>query len=267
MGSATSRAVDRPNHATASAILTAVNEQQLAHLLPSLLAEFSGADATEENASSEGPLSLLDLDCGTGHNTLTLARLTRHWRAPVQLEGWDRDGDNIEVATARCRDLQWQNTNSSVTFSKANHWKRLEIGPPVLKYFRHMYEFVLSALVMHRMPLDIFLKGIEGLLSRDSVALITCVHSDFGVDERSFDGSGSDKSELRDELRFRHDVQEVLNAAKRCGLTLQGAVKEVKLSTEVVEKLEHSVRDEAKKWIGRKVWFSVVLRRVTDDKF
>ena len=62
-------------------------------------------------------------------------------------------------------------------------------------------------------------------------------------------------------------MQEVLSAAKRCGLTLQGAVKEVKLSTEVVERLEHSVRDEAKKWIGRKVWFSVVLRRVTDDKF
>ncbi|GAB7326099.1 hypothetical protein MBLNU13_g10120t1 [Cladosporium sp. NU13] len=267
MGTATSKAIDGPNHATTTAIVTAVNEQQLAHLLPPLLAELDGNNATEEDASSGGPTFLLDLDCGTGHNTLTLAGLTRHWRVPVQLEGWDRDGDKLEIARARCKDVQWQNTNSSVTFSKANHWKRLEIGHPGLKYFRHMYEFVLSSLVMHRMPMDIFFKGIEGLLSRDSVALITCAHPEFIVAERGLTGSENEKREIKEELVFRHDVQDVLSAAKRCGLTLQGAVKEVKLSTEMLGKLEHSEREEAKKCVGRKVWFSVVLGRVTDDKF
>lgn len=130
-----------------------------------------------------------------------------------------------------------------------------------------MYEFVLSTLVMCRMPLDVFFKAIEGLLSRDSVALITCVHSEFGVAGGGLSGSEDGKSEMRDEPVLRHDIQEVLNAANRCGLTLQEAVKEVKLSTETVEKLEHSVREDAKKWLGHKVWFGVILRRVTDDIF
>ena len=159
MGTTTSEAVDGPNHATATAIVTAVNEQQLAHLLPSLNAKLDGNDATAEDANSGGPLFLLDLDCGAGQNTLALTGLTRHWRVPAQLEGWDRDGDKLEIVSACCKDCQWENTNSSVILSKGNHWKRLEIGHPALKHFRHMYEFVLSSLVMHRMPLDVFFQG------------------------------------------------------------------------------------------------------------
>lgn len=267
MGTTTSKAVDGPNHATATAIVNAVNERQLAHLLPPLIAELDSNDATREDASSGGPLFLLDLDCGTGQNTLTLAGLTRHWRVPVQLEGWDSDGEKLEIARARCKDCQWENTNSSVIFSEGSHWKRLQIGHPALKYFRHMYEFVLSTMVMHRMPLHVFFKGIEGLLSRDSIALVTCLHPEFGVTERGLDGNKDVGNEIRGESGFRHDVQEVLSAAKRCGLTLHGAVKEVELCTEVIEKLEHSVRENARKWVGRKVWFSIVLRRVTDNTF
>ena len=266
MGTSTSKPVDGPNHATTTAIVAAVNDQQLAHLLPPLIAEVQG-NVAEDHTDANGAVWLLDLDCATGRNTLTLAHLTRHWRVPVQLEGWDRDGDKLEVAKACCKDAQWQNTNSSVTFSRADHWKRLEIGHPGLKYFRHMYEFVLSTLVMHRMPLDVFFKGIEGLLSRDSVALVTCVHPGFGGAEAGLTGSEDEKSRSMEEVRFTHSVQEVLDAAKRCGLTLQGAVNEVKLSTTMVEELEQSLREDAKKWVGRKVWFSVVLRRVTDEPF
>ena len=255
-----SSAPDPIDAATATAITAAVNEQQLASLLPPLLANLH-----EENAKLGGPTSLLDLDCEAGHNTLALAHLTRHWRVPVQLEGWDRDGEKLEFAKARCKDVQWDDTNSSVTFTRTNHWRRLQVGHPGLTYFRHMYEFVLSTLVMHRMPLDVFLKGIEGLLSRDSVALVTCVHPEFGVVENGFTGSEDEKGRVMEEVRFTHSVQEVLEAAAKCGLTVQGAVKEVKLGTEVIERLEHGLREDATKWIGRKVWFGVVLRRLVDN--
>ncbi|KAM0712698.1 hypothetical protein Q7P35_000145 [Cladosporium inversicolor] len=266
MGTATSKAIDGPNHATTTAIVTAVNEQQLAHLLPPLIAELQG-NVADDHTDSHGPICLLDLDCRIGHNTLTLARLTHHWRVPVQLEGWDCDEDNLEVARTRCKAFQWENTNSSVTFSRADHWKRLEIGHPGLKYFRHMYEFVLSTLVIHRMPLDVFFKGIEGLLSRGSVALVTCVHPEFGGAEPDLNGSEDEKGRVVEGVRFRHSVQEVLGVAKRCGLTLQGAVNEVKLSTTMVEGLEQGLREDARTWVGRKVLFSVVLRRVTDEPF
>lgn len=275
MGAATSKAVDSPRQtanaqismdATTTAIITAVNEQHLAYLLPLLIAELQGNIAAE-HTDSDGPLLLLDLDCSTGHNTLSLARLTHHWRVPVQLEGWDHDREKVEIARARCKDVPWENTNSSVTFSHANHWKRLQIGHPGLKYFRHMYEFVLSALVLHRMPLEVFLKGIEGLLSRGSVALVTCVHPEFGVAEWGSTGSEDEKGETGGETAFRHSVQEVLEVAAECGLTLQGAVTEVKLSSTMVKGLEQSLKGDAKKWVGRKVLFSVVLRRLTDDKF
>ena len=72
---------------------------------------------------------------------------------------------------------------------------------------------------------------------------------------------------MTEEVRHRHSVQEVLDAATRCGLTVPGTVNEVKLSTMMVEGLEQSLREDAKDWVGRKVWFSVVLRRVTDEPF
>jgi SAM-dependent methyltransferase len=253
--------------ATATAIVNAVNEQQLAHLLPPLIAALDDKNVTEENASSGGPIFVLDLDCGTGHNTLTLAGLTHDWRVPVQLEGWDRDGEKLEIARALCKDVRWENTNSSVTFSHANHWRRLEIGHPVLKYFRHKYEFVLSTFVVNSMPLDVYFKGIEGLLSRDGVALVTCVHPEFGGAESCLDINENEKHKATGGLRFRYTVQEVLKVAAECGLTLQGDVNEVKLSSTMVEGLEESLRGDARKWVGRKVWFSVVLRRVTDAPF
>jgi SAM-dependent methyltransferase len=252
---------------TATAIIAAVNDQQLAHLLPPLIAALEHKNVAEENASSGGSLFVLDLDCGTGQNTLTLAGLTHDWRVPVQLEGWDRDGEKVEIARTRCKDVRWENTNSSVAFSRADHWRRLEIGHPVLKYFRHMYEFVLSSLIMHSMPLDVFFKGIEGLLSRDSVALVTCVHPEFGGAESCLDINENEKHKATGGLRFRHTVQEVLKAATECGLTLQGAVKEVKLNSTMVEGLEESLRGDARKWVGRKVVVSIVLRRVTDAPF
>ena len=259
-------APDPMDAATATASIAAVNEQQLAHLLPTLIANLEG-NVAEEHTDSHGPICLLDLDCGIGHHTIALASLTHHWRVPVQLEGWDGDGEKVEIARDRCKDVQWENTNSSVTFSHANHWRRLQIGHPNLKYFRHMYEFVLSTLVMNRMPLDVFFKGIEGLLSRDSVALITCVHPEFGVAEDGLTGDENEKNEVRRGSGFRHSVKEVLKVATECGLTLQGAVNGVKLTSTMIEGLEDSLSEDGKKWIGRKVWFSVVLRRVTDDKF
>jgi SAM-dependent methyltransferase len=276
MGPAISKALHR-NHtasapdpidaATATAIIAAVNEQQLAQLLPPLIAALDDKTVTEENASSGGPVFVLDLDCGTGHNTLTLAHLAHDWRVPVELEGWDSHQENVQIAENRCKDVRWENTNSSVTFSRANHWRRLEIGHPGLKYFGHMYEFVLSSLVVNSMPLEVFFKGIEGLLSRDSVALVTCVHPDLGGAGSGLDVNENEKCETIEKSRFRHTVQKVVKVATECGLTLQGAVNEVKLSSMVVEGLEERLRGNARKWVGRKVLVSVVLRRVTDARF
>jgi hypothetical protein len=99
------------------------------------------------------------------------------------------------------------------------------------------------------------------------VALVTCMHPEVGPAGHSSTGNQDEKTEMGGESGFRRSVQEVLKVARECGLTLQGAVNEVKLSSTMVEGLEESLRGDARKWIGRKVWFSVVLRRVTDAKF
>ena len=41
-------------------------------------------------------------------------------------------------------------------------------------------------------------------------------------------------------------------------------MKEAKLSTEVVQGLEHGQREAAKEWVGQKVWFGAVFRRIVD---
>lgn len=250
--------------ATMTAILAAVNEQQLANMIPPLLVDLHGIVA-EDHKDYDSPESLLDLDCDDGHHTLTLASLTRDWRKPVQLEGWSHDKEELESATARCKDVRWENTNSSVTFSHIEPWSRLQKGLPISPYFRHMYDLVLSALVVHRLPLDIFFKGIEGLLVRDGVAVITCVHPDFAVAEAGCSGTEDEQGGLGEKVRFKHSVKDVLEAAIRSGLTLQEVVREAKLSIEVVQRLEHSQREVVKEWVGRKVCFGVVFKRIVDD--
>jgi SAM-dependent methyltransferase len=273
MGAASSKVFDGPRHAarvaipmdaaTITAIVAAVNEQQLAHMLPPLLMDLHGQVA-EDHKDHEEPLSILDLDCDAGHDTLTLACLTRSWRKPVQLEGWDRDKEKLEIATIRCKDVHWENSNSSVTFNHVSHWGRLQKRLPILPYFRHMYDFVLSSLMMQRLPLDLFFRGIEGLLGRDGVALVTCVHPDFGATERGSIGSEDEKGGLMEEVRSMHSMKDVLEAAARSGLTLQGVVKEAKLSMDVVQRLEHSQREVAREWVGRKIWFGIVFQRISD---
>ena len=252
-----------PMDATTTAIITVVNEHHLAHLLPPLLAGIHG-EVAEDHKDYDWPLSLVDLDCDTGQNTLTLATLTRHWRRPVQLEGWDRDKGKLESAEARCKDATWDNMNSSVTFNYLNLWKGLQMRLPVSPYFRHMYGFVLGVLIMHRLPLDILFKGIGGLLERDGVAVITWMHPDIGVTEASSTESADEKSETNEEADFRHSVEGVLETAARYDLTLQGAVQQVRFSSEMVERLEHDLRENAMKWVGRDFLISVVLKRVID---
>ena len=274
MGTAVSTAVDRLRHtaslpnpvdaATMTAIIALVNDQQLTQMLPPLLDDIHGQVA-EDHKDYEGPLCLLDVDCGTGHTTLTLASLTRHWRRPVQLEGWDLDQEKLEIAQARCKDIRWEkNMNSSVTFARVNQWGRLQKGLPISPYSRHGYDFVLSSLAMRSMPLDLFFRGIEGLLGRNDVAVVTCVHPDFAVAGPSSARSEDEKGVPREEVRLIHSVNDVLEAAAKFGLVIQRVVKEAKLSIEMVQRLGPGQREAAEEWVGRKVWFGVVLRRVVD---
>jgi hypothetical protein len=81
MGAASSKVIDDPRRAahvatpmddaTITAIIAAVNEQQLVQILLPLLAHLHGQVA-EDHKDHEEPLSILDLDCDAGHDTLTL---------------------------------------------------------------------------------------------------------------------------------------------------------------------------------------------------
>lgn len=55
-----------------------------------------------------------------------------------------------------------------------------------------------------------------------------------------------------------YGVQEVVEMARKEGFELVGQVKERSISEEMLEMLG----DRARKWVGMKVWYGMIVRRV-----
>lgn len=229
-------------------MLQSIDDSELDTLFPYLVDHI--------DTISDSSVSVLDLGCGTGRNT---ARLLSHsWPANRQVAVTGLDFSAGMLNLARTKLVPLVNTNKDITlrleqcdpFPATNDFSPSIINIPP-------QNLIISTLVLEHIPLHTYFSTLTTLLTRGGIALVTNMHDDMG--SRSQAGFVNAQGvKVRGES-FVYSLPETVQAAKDAGLELVEA-KERSVRAEDVE--TGVVGKRGAKWIGCKVWFGIVVRKV-----
>ncbi|TAQ84519.1 hypothetical protein B7494_g7160 [Chlorociboria aeruginascens] len=209
--------------------------------------------------SSSTIITVTELGCGTGRNTLKLLP-PRSNPQVSQIHGLDLSPAMLSVASSRTASfLAILSSPKPNVFFQAFNALTSPIPPPL----SHSADLVLSTLVLEHLPLKAFFETVKGLVKKGGLVLVTNMHAEMGrrgqagfVDERG--------QKVRGES-FNYEVGEVVDEGRRKGFEILD-VKERGLESGDVkgeggkEEGGLGLGVRGRKWIGCKVWFGVVMR-------
>ncbi|KAL4977375.1 hypothetical protein BDW66DRAFT_39520 [Aspergillus desertorum] len=240
--------------------LQALDTIEMKDLLPRfvVLAQ-AQADQKPGMVLCEQILKLVDLGCGTGRNTLQLAKL-----APkeAQIIGLDASPGMLKIAKGT---LQTQGVMGPVDGGRVVLGVYDLLSPqreslPVSLRGGTGASGAISTLVLEHIPLDKFFEGAAQLIRPGGYLLVTNMHSEMGaISQAGFVDVGSGKK-IRP-TSYAHEIGNVIAAAERAGfevvpLTDGESMRERRVDEEMVERLG----SRARKWVGIMVWFGVFFR-------
>ncbi|KAJ9618626.1 hypothetical protein H2203_008828 [Taxawa tesnikishii (nom. ined.)] len=252
-------------------ILQAVDDIQLADgLLDEVLAL-----CREGAADGDRDLVLLDLGCGTGRNTRKLLTAAMQMDARevrgVTVRGVDASEAMLEVARAKLRDAlgglkrQQQRVDAdadTATTTTTAPALKLELEQADLLTtglpggYTATAHLVLSTLVLEHFPLDTFFSVLDKALKPNGVALVSNMHPDMGASTQA--GFVNGAGERVRGWSAVHGIDETVGAAQRNWFDVlsvrEGSVERSMLDGGLVGR-------RGEKWVGRKVWYGVVLRK------
>lgn len=271
-----------PVYDTDGNILQAIDDLELATLLPSFLALATSPESLVPSA----PFTIIDLGCGTGRNT---AKLLSHAWPPgldVRITGLDFSTGMLAVAAQKLEPLSKANPNVALQLRQADCFAAASSSPqpqsqpqvqnqnqdqtqlqnqsrtqthptPSLADIPTPADALLSTLVLEHIPLPAFFSTLSSLLRPRGYALLTNMHPEMG--SRSQAGFvGADGVKIRG-ASFAHGVRETVEAAERAGFE----VLEVReRGVEAGDVREGMVGGRGVKWVGWRVWYGVLVRRV-----
>ena len=241
-------------------VLQAVDDVQLHRLLP----KFVHLTCTHKDSSAiaSGALKILDLGCGTGRNTWKL--MQDDWGTDLDLVGWDGSQAMLDGARAKCEAVS----------SSSEHKVSLELGVKDLstvdsipELYTDFFDGLISTLVLEHIPADTFFAIVSKILKPGSYALITNMHHDLGALSRAGFKTGS--GERFKATSYIYTPQDVVSAAAEAGMELVGEVVEGAVESKMIDggavdgvKVEKGTATErARKYVGTKVWFGMMLRK------
>lgn len=121
------------------------------------------------------------------------------------------------------------------------------------------FDAILTTLVLEHLPVSTFFAVLDKLIHPSGTVLLTNMHSEMG--SRSQAGFVKVNEEGRQvKVRGRswvHGVEETVDEARRWGFEVIGGVGEKEVSEDMLEGLA----ERAKKWVGTRVWYGMVLRK------
>lgn len=240
--------------------LQALDTFEMKDLLPRFLCLVQTQTNGKSNMTpGEQVLKLVDLGCGTGRNTLQLAK-----SAPkeAQIIGLDASPGMLEVAEGN---LKAQGVMGTVDERRVvlGVYDLLSPRPeslPVSLRGEARASGAISTLVLEHIPLDKFFEGAARLIRPGGYLLVTNMHAEMGaISQAGFVDVTSGKK-IRP-TSYAHEVGNVIAAAERAGfeiVPLNGAekVRERRVNEEMVALLG----SRARKWVNVVVWFGVCFR-------
>lgn len=231
-------------------MLQAIDDLELTTLLPAFLEQAQTSVTTPT-------ISLLDLGCGTGRNTAKLLSHPVPSCRQVTVTGLDFSSGMLEVAAEKLRNGVQEGrvrlaqcecfpTTSNPTASPLPNVSGLT---PV--------DALISTLVLEHIPLTPFFATVFSLLLPGGLALVTNMHEDMGkMSQAGFVDANGVK--VRGES-WVYSVEETVREAERQGFEVL-SVREREVRE---EDLDRGVGRRGAKWVGVRVWYGVVVRKVS----
>jgi SAM-dependent methyltransferase len=235
-------------------MLQAIDDIELATLLPQFLKQV-------HNSASTSSISLLDLGCGTGRNTKKLLDFKIPSDRQSTVVGLDFSRGMLDLAAEKLRGY-----NNSLDISRVR-LEQCDCFPtakdPTAPPFPSVPDLtpvngVISTLVLEHVPLAAYFSTISTLLLPGGFAFITNMHSDMGAKSQA-GFVNKDGVKVRG-TSFAHTVQDTVNEAMRAGFEILN-LEEREMTKEDIE--SGAVSTRGWKWLGTKVWYGLVLRKVT----
>ncbi|KAI9367808.1 S-adenosyl-L-methionine-dependent methyltransferase [Aspergillus egyptiacus] len=245
--------------------LQALDTIEMRDLLPRFLALVS---QSEEESVQHKELELVDLGCGTGRNTLQLARAAPRG---AQIVGVDASPGMLDVARATLqREMErgaGEGSANRLTLGVYDLLSHPETGylPAVLE--GRKAAGVISTLVLEHIPVDTFFGGAARLVRPGGYLLVTNMHAEMGrISQAGFVDVKSGRK-IRPQS-YAHAVPDVIAAAERVGFEVvalgDGDRKEKVRERRVDEGMVDQLGARGRKWVGVMVWFGVCFRLKAD---
>jgi SAM-dependent methyltransferase len=223
-------------------MLQSIDDSELNSLLPSLLDEVA--------STRSSTIAVLDLGCGTGRNTLRL--LSHPWPSSksIAVTGLDFSSGMLSHARTKLTPLADSAANLTLRLEHCDPFAPSALALPP-------QDLVISTLVLEHIPLSEFFTTLSTLLAPGGTALVTNMHAEMG--SRSSAGFvNAEGIKVRGES-YVYTLSETVAASEKAGLRVLSA-RERSVSRNDVE--TGVVGKRGKKWVGWKVWFGIVVRKV-----
>ncbi|KAL8916419.1 MAG: hypothetical protein Q9208_008520 [Pyrenodesmia sp. 3 TL-2023] len=201
-----------------------------------------------------GESMIVDLGCGTGRTTLALLRLPS-----IRLVGLDNSRGMLDIATARCNQtLASLPEDGRVATLYFETWDLLDQAKDVPEIAKNA-DAVVSTLVVEHIPLDVFFGACSRMLKRGGVLLLTNMHPDMGAETQAGFTDPVSGEKVRP-VSYVHTIEKIVEEAKRWNFDVVWGPRERGVREDDLEKLG----GRAEKWVGKKVWFGMILRLKKD---
>jgi SAM-dependent methyltransferase len=230
-------------------MLQAIDDLELTSLLPAFLQQVQSSVVTPT-------ISLLDLGCGTGRNTAKLLSYPVPLGRQITVTGLDFSRGMLDIASQK---LQGGVEGGRVKLAQCECFPTT--SNPSASPFPSVPNLspvnaLISTLVLEHIPLTPFFATISSLLLPGGLALVTNMHEDMGkISQAGFVNKQGMK--VRGES-WVYSVQETLDEAVKRGFeVLSVTERDVRK-----EDLERGVGMRGRKWVGVRVWYGVVLKKV-----
>lgn len=248
--------------------LQALDTVEMKGLLPRFLALVQAqaqAKAEIESGNHQPSLKLVDLGCGTGRNTLQLAK-----SAPkdARIMGLDASPGMLGVAREIFREQLGIVDGDKVTLDVYDLLAPSEPGlglgslsEPLRAQLGDGASGLISTLVLEHIPDDKFFEGAARLIKPGGYFLVTNMHAEMGAISQAGFVDVKTGMKIRP-TSYAHKVEDVMAAAERVGfevVALDEGGQRVR-ERSVDEAMVEGLGERARKWVGVTVWFGLCFR-------
>ncbi|KAG9231832.1 S-adenosyl-L-methionine-dependent methyltransferase [Amylocarpus encephaloides] len=205
---------------------------------------------------SDGSITITELGCGTGRNTVKLLLLPGPKISTIN--ALDLSPQMLDIARGRCEAILSKATEGvGVRFHVFNALNTTI--PTEVSQLKAQADLVLSTLVLEHLPVATFFKACASFLQPGGILIVTNMHAEMGRRSQAgfMDTDGVTKVQGES---FNYETEEVFEVGRRFGFVVVGeggmwerGIGEEDIASEVVG-------GRGAKWVGCKVWFGGVFR-------